>query len=145
MAKDLLEDISQCLETFLIDGVVKHVSELKKGHIHDTFVSEWSTGRRYIHQRVNQGIFTDVPGLMENIKKVTEHVQSKIAPGAEETVLKLVPTRGGALFTNDTKGGFWRTYDFVEGTYNVSVCRDQQEAFKAAKAFGRFLCQLSDL
>ena len=72
MAKDLLQDISQCLETFLIDGTVKDVSELKKGHIHDTFVSEWSTGRRYIHQRVNQGIFSNVPGLMSNIKKVTD-------------------------------------------------------------------------
>lgn len=145
MANDLLHDISQCLETFQIDGAVKGVSELKKGHIHDTFVSEWTTGRRYIHQRVNQGIFTNVPGLMDNIRKVTEHVQSKIVPGAEETVLKLVPTRDGALFTTDTKGGFWRTYDFVEGTYNVSVCRDKQEALKAARAFGKFLSQLSDL
>ena len=81
MTKDLLQDISQCLETFLIDGTVQDVSELKKGHIHDTFVSEWSTGRRYIHQRVNQGIFTNVPGLMENIKKVTEHVQSRYSWG----------------------------------------------------------------
>ena len=145
MKKDLLQDISQCLESFKIDGTVQAVSELKKGHIHDTFVSEWSTGKRYIHQRVNQGIFSNVTGLMDNIKKVTEHVHAKIAPGAEETVLQLVPTRYGALFTTDSKGGFWRTYDFVEGTYNVSVCRDESEAFKAAKAFGRFLSQLSDL
>lgn len=145
MKNDLVQDIYQCLESFKIDGTVLEVSELKKGHIHDTFVSEWSTGKRYIHQRVNQGIFTNVTGLMENIKKVTEHVNAKIGLGSEETVLKLIPTREGALFTTDSKGGFWRTYDFVEGTYNVSVCRDKDEAFKAARAFGRFLSQLSDL
>ncbi len=57
---------------FAIEGEIEIIKPLGEGFINDTFVvkTKGSTPN-YILQRKNHAIFPDVPGMMDNIVKVT--------------------------------------------------------------------------
>lgn len=125
-------------------GLRAHV----RGHIHDTYVSTWTCGdghRRYIHQRMNDRVFTDIPGLMHNIELVTHHLQvgAKDHSG-DMTVLRLVPTRHGHPFLQH-RSGPWRTYEYIDNTESFDRCESTDRAFEAASAFGGFQARLLGL
>lgn len=125
---------------FAIDGRFVDGRRYGNGHINDTFAATYETTRgrvRFVHQRINERVFPDIPGLMNNVGRVTRHLR-----GAS---LTLVPTRDGADFLRDDEGGFWRTYDFVEGAQTVQVPQTSEQVFAAAKAFGAFARALVDL
>ena len=65
---------------FAIEGEIEIIKPLGEGFINDTFVvkTKGSTPN-YILQRKNHAIFPDVPGMMDNIVKVTTHLKEKIA------------------------------------------------------------------
>lgn len=125
-------------------GMRAHV----RGHIHDTYVSTWTCDagqRRYIHQRMNDRVFTDIPGLMHNIERVTHHLQA----GAKDhsggmTVLRLVPTSKGHPFLQHSSGP-WRTYEYIDNTESFDRCESTDRAFEAARAFGGFQARLLGL
>lgn len=141
---------SQFLQRFTISGTLEHVNPLKRGHLHDTYVSQWKTQegiRRYVHQRINNAIFQDIPGLMNNIRLVTNHIRNKIPPESvtEETTLQIVPGQDGELFLADIDGGYWRTYEFVEGTEAFDVCRTREQALVLGAFVARFHLLVADL
>src|ERR1019366_9375702 len=52
------------------------------GHINDTYCAVFDqagTRVRYILQRINQHVFKNPPGLMENVERVTRHLANKLA------------------------------------------------------------------
>ena len=62
---------------FAVDGDLLSIQPLKRGHIHDTFVSTWRQGgarRRFLHQRMNDGVFQDIPAVMHNIETVSRQL-----------------------------------------------------------------------
>jgi Ser/Thr protein kinase RdoA (MazF antagonist) len=148
MVKFTDESLWEIASSFSIDGRPVSMRAHKSGNINDTFISEWATNgtaRRYVHQRVNHYVFKDVPGVMQNISKVTEHVAAKLDPNSEERTLKVIPTKGGKSYVQDAEGNYWRTYDYVEGTRSVDVCGSPAQGREASRTFGRFLSYLSDL
>ena len=57
------KELQPVFSKFAIDGECIEIEELKRGHIHDTFVSTWATqhGRkRFVHQRMNSHVFKDI-------------------------------------------------------------------------------------
>lgn len=131
-------------------GELTAIEPLHRGHIHDTFVSSWSQEGRAVHllhQRMNDHVFQDIPGLMHNIAAVTEHLRRPTwrsrVDGLE--VLQLVPTSQGESWTRDEEGSAWRTFQFVEGTVSYDRCLGPEQAFDAAAAFGDFQARLFDL
>lgn len=139
-----LDDV---LTRFRIDGVRLDVTPHRRGHIHDTYVSTWRiAGRdvRFLHQRINDHVFRDVPALMRNVERVTSHLESIRADESGMKTLRLVPGRDGASFVR-TDSGAWRTYHYIERTETYDRCRDEAQAFEAARAFGRFQRDLQDL
>jgi hypothetical protein len=122
------------------------------GHINDTFVAVYrqaGTGIRYIHQRINTGVFKDPAAMMDNIRRVAEHQRSRLAhlfPGdLSRRVLWPLPARDGSRLFIDPQGGCWRTYFFIEGARTYDVIEDDAQAYAAARAFGAFQEALVDL
>lgn len=121
------------------------------GHINDTFVASYDQAGapvRYIHQRINHRIFKDVPALMQNIHRVTAHLQHRLRQeGAADprSVLTLVAAPDGAAYVRDAEGAYWRTYVFIEGARTYDIIESPRQAFEAARAFGRFQSMLADL
>ena len=63
------------------------------GHINLTYRVWTDTGAEYILQRINGHVFRDIPGLMENIARVTAWLRRSCADSRR--VLTLVPAVNG--------------------------------------------------
>jgi hypothetical protein len=140
-------DLQEVFSQFVIDGELEEIEELKRGHIHDTFVSTWTDGtqsRRYVHQRMNNHVFRDIDALMLNVSTVTEHIRGKLGQDDSDETLRVIPTRSEESYLIDGDE-YWRTYDFIENTSTYFVCQNSHMAYEAAGACGRFLRYLVDL
>ena len=141
---------------FTIDGEFRSVRKFERGHIHDTFISSYvgsdGSERRYLHQRLNERVFRDVGALMNNVERVTQHLRTQYRhpAGSNGTepgrmhALELVPARDGASHVR-RPSGVWRTYGFIEDTRSHDLCEGPEQAYRAARAFGRFQADLADL
>ena len=149
------EELEAAIRKFRLEGELEGFQELRRGHIHDTFVSTWrmtegdGSVRRFLHQRMKDAVFEDIPALMHNVAVVTKHL--KDAPVGEVddatahlTALQLVHANDGGDYVI-AAGTPWRTYDFVEGTLSYDHPKDANMAFAAASAFGDFQVRLSSL
>lgn len=135
---------------FQIYGDLLNAEPYGSGHINDTYCAVFSQGSarvRYIFQRINHHIFKDPAALMNNIQRVTAHLGEKSAgePDQKRRVLTLIATRDGQSFHRDPKGNYWRAYVFIEKARTYDAVESPQQAFEAAKAFGRFQKLLADL
>ena len=143
-----LADIASAFEGV---GPVVSIEPYGSGHINRTYLVTCAGGdapKRHILQEINSAVFPDVPALMDNIVRVTRHLQAKYArPGAdpEFAALSLIPTREGAPFLEDSEGRFWRMHPFISGARTIDVVETPAQAREAARAYARFLCDLADL
>ena len=111
------------------------------GHINATYLAATASGRRYILQQINHHTFHNVAGLMENITSVTEFLRTKTDD--PRAVLTLVKTVDGAGYLH-AQEGYWRVYDFVEGTICLQQPETDEDFYQSAVGFGTFQQLLSD-
>jgi aminoglycoside phosphotransferase (APT) family kinase protein len=135
---------------FQIEGQLSAIATYGSGHINDTYCAvfhEAGVPARFIVQRINTAIFRKPAELMENIQRVTAHMATKMAgePDSARRVLKLIPARDGRAWYEDTEGGCWRAYRFIEGARAYAAVESAQQAFQAGRAFGEFQKLLVDL
>ena len=145
-------DLAAIVQEFALLGHYQSGGPYGSGHINDTFavvLDQAGTAVRYLLQRVNDRVFTQVPQLMENIQRVTCHANQRAreagAAHASRRTLTLVPARSGRPFHRDAAGGWWRCYLFIEGARTHDVIRTPEQAQSAARAFGEFQRMLVDL
>lgn len=144
-------DLAGTAGRFQLEGEFLDAAPYGNGHINETYVVRCRAAAgvgRYIFQRINDTIFKDVPALMENITRVTEHVQSKVTAAGgrpRRESLILVPTVDGRRFLRDDEGGWWRAYIFIEGARTYETVEDLKHVYGASRAFGIFQKQLADL
>jgi len=146
----LKHDIRAVANRFQLHGEFVGAVPYGNGHINDTYCVVCDQGGsrvRYIFQRINHDIFKNPVALMENIRRVTEHLGSKLAGESEPTrrVLTLIPAQDGKPWYCDTDGNHWRVYIFIEKARTLDTVEFTQQAFEAAKAFGQFQKLLADL
>lgn len=145
-------DLRVLSDAFRLRGEFKSGAPYGSGHINDTFALTMDEGGapvRYILQRINHRIFRDVPGLMENVQRVTTHAARRTAAAgvadASRRALTLIPTRDDQPVYRDAAGGWWRCYVFIEGARTYDVIEHPRQAREAARAFGEFQKLLVDL
>ncbi|MEM7200736.1 MAG: aminoglycoside phosphotransferase family protein [Planctomycetota bacterium] len=132
---------------FAIDGELQGVVAHHRGHIHDTLISTWRTASgetRFLHQRMNEGVFGDVNALMRNIAAVSRHLGAGGEAADGLVPLELVPTRDGGNYLRADDGA-WRCYRFIENAASLDRCDGPARAREAARAFGAFQARLADL
>lgn len=145
-------DLATLSGVFRLPGQFKSGAPYGSGHINDTFaitMVEGGASVRYILQRINHRIFRDVPGLMENVQRVTAHAARRMAAAgaadASRRALTVIPTRDDQPVHRDAGGGWWRCYVFIEGARTYDVIEHPRQAREAARAFGEFQKLLVDL
>ena len=144
MAKQF--DFNSILQKFQLYGNPVSVEPYGNGHINDTFAvvfDQCGTRVRYILQRINTNIFRDPVNLMENIRRVTGHQAAKAANARE--YLTLVPAQDGKCYVIDDAGNYFRCYLFIENATSFDILETSQQAYEAARAFGRFQADLADI
>lgn len=144
-------DLREIGSHFQIYGDFVSGAAYGSGHINDTFVVTYDqagTQVRYIHQRINHQIFKDVPALMDNVYRVTNHLRSKLAAlnsrNLSRKVLTLVLTKNNKSYYVDEEGKYWRTYWFIENAHTYDIISNKQQASQAARILGQFQLHLAD-
>ena len=144
---------------FEIDGNIDQIKPLGPGFINDTFIVKTSEGPKYILQRKNHIVFPDVPGMMNNIVMVTEHIKRKVeAEGGDPIREVLTVTRRKAstltdsekglpycdLYYKDEGGNFWAVCLFIEGSVTYEQADTPKLAYNGGQGIGKFQSQLAD-
>lgn len=123
------------------------IQPLGAGHINDSY-KVVAGDKEYVLQRINHAIFQNVPGLQNNILRVTTHIRKKLEEGGatdiDRKVLTIVPAKDGELYYKDISGDYWRVMDFIKNSKSYDVIHPEL-AYRAGMAFGDFQRMLADL
>jgi len=136
---------------FSTGGTVLSALPYGSGHINDTYRVETAEPdcHNYILQRINHKIFKNVPGLMDNIDRVTKHIRMKLekTTGAnpDRQGLTLIPTIDQKSYYQDPDGNYWRMYIFIEDNRSYDIVDTPEKAFEGGKMFGKFQSMIADL
>lgn len=125
------------------EGKVADIRPLGEGFINDTYIiTTEGNAPDYILQRKNHLIFPDVPGMMENIKAVTEHIKAKVADPLRET-LTVIPAKDGKLYVKEGEN-YWAVCLFIPDTTSPARADTPELAYQGGLGTGRFQALLSD-
>ena len=134
------------------DQPVLRAEPLGDGHLHETVLVRLggsAAGTEWVLQRVNTDVFKDVPAVMSNLARVTEHARDRLrARGASDLsrrVLTLVRTRAGAAYVADPRLGTYRAFEYIAGSIALARAESANDAFEAGRACGEFAALMSDL
>ena len=128
---------------FDLEGTIAEIKPLGEGFINDTFVVKTEgDAPNYILQRKNHIIFPDVPGMMDNIKAVTQHIKSKVQDPLRET-LTVIPAKNGKLYV-EKEGNFWAVCLFIPGSMSYERAQTPELAYQGGVGIGQFQTLLAD-
>ncbi len=144
-------DFRAILENFQTKGELVSCETFGEGHINDTFlVVTLDAGKeyKYILQKINGKLFTNVPALMENIRAVTEFNREKIrgrGGNPDRESLSLVYAKDGKPFYYCKKcDGYFRIYKFISDAIAFQVVEKPEHFYQSAVAFGNFANLLAE-
>ncbi len=146
------QHLQEVSKQFQIYGDILYAEPTKIGHINETYMATYNQGGtlvRYIHQKINQSVFQDPLGVMDNLVRVTTHLRRRLEmEGARDVTRKaltIVPARDGRSHYRSEAGDYWRTFVFVERAQTFESVQSPGQAYEAGRAFGRFQHLLVDL
>lgn len=146
-----MNDLNNIVAQFITEGRVESVEPLGSGHINDSYLVTTfpESASDYVLQRINHGIFTNVPGLIDNILKVTGHLGEKLlyrhAGYSTFQVIRLIPAKTGHHYFHDSGGNYWRLYNHVRGSRSFDKVATTGLAYEGGRAFGIFQSLSSDM
>jgi len=145
-------DIRSAASNFRIDGSFLEGAPYGSGHINDTYAVVYDQNHarvRYIVQRINHNVFKNPAGLQENVERVTRHMFNKLVEQGVEDVsrrtLTLIPALDDKSYYVDPDGNYWRAYVFIDGASTYDQIETTEQAYEAAKVYGRFQELVCDL
>lgn len=142
------EQLMNILGQFHTEGNLVSAEPFGNGHINDTLKVTDDTGEiKYILQRINHNIFTNVEMLQNNIHTVTTHIRKKLEAKGEtdidRKVLTFLPAKDGKLYYFDGDS-YWRVCLFIPRSQSFEEVNPEL-SYEAGKAFGDFQSMLADL
>jgi hypothetical protein len=142
--------IGSVVRQFQVPGEFVSAELFGSGHINESWrvvLDESGKPIRFLLQRMNTGIFTRPVALMQNIERVTAHLARQVEdePDSGRRVLTLIPALDGRAWHEDSNGGYWRMYRFIDRARSFDALDSPEQAFQAARAFGQFQRQLTTL
>ncbi|MGM9759205.1 MAG: phosphotransferase enzyme family protein [Parabacteroides sp.] len=142
------EQLMHILDQFQLAEKVVSAEPFGNGHINDTLKVTNDKGEiKYVLQRINHLIFTNVEMLQENIHIVTTHIREKLEERGEEDidrkVLTFLPTKEGKRYYFDGDS-YWRVCLFIPRSKSYEEVTPEL-SYEAGKAFGDFQTMLSDI
>ncbi len=136
----------ELLSAFKIDGAYISCEPIGNGLINTTYKAEYESGS-YIIQRINNSVFKDVDGLMNNICGVTAFMSNKIAREGGDPLretLNVILTNDGLPYYKCSNGYYWRCYVCIGNSYSRDLAENPEDLYTCALAFSRFHELLSD-
>lgn len=146
--KKTTEELLAILSQFPLEGQAVAAEPFGNGHINDTLKVTTDDGQvKYILQRINHQIFTNVDMLQQNIHTVTTHIRRKLEAKGEtdidRKVLTFLPTRDGKLYHFDGEN-YWRVCLMIPRSRSYEEVTPEK-SYEAGLAFGDFQAMLADI
>lgn len=142
--KSKLENIAA---QFSLEGRIAAIDPLGEGFINDTLIVRTEgDAPDYILQRKNKNVFPDVPAMMDNIRRVSDHIRrGVIAAGGDplREAVTLVPARDGRLYHLE-EGEYWTMMLLIADTIAYDKADSPELARKGGEGIGKFQSQLAD-
>lgn len=144
-------DFNAIIKNFNVEGDIVSCERYGEGHINQTYLlilEKNGKKTNYILQRINDKIFKNVDGLMENIRSVTEFNRAKIIEkggNPDRESLSLVYTKDGrAYYYDEQSKGYFRVYIFITNAVAYQVIEKPEHFYQSAVAFGNFANLLAE-
>lgn len=146
-----LKEIASIADMFAIEGDFISSEEIQSGLINCTYKVTYRNAEgeshQYILQKVNTNVFRNPKGVMQNVERVTRHINWKVLRRRKDSsgqTLNLFPARGGKFYAHH-EDSYWRCYNFIEGTHTYDVVETSRQAYQVARAFASFQDLVSDM
>lgn len=142
------DELLQILSHFDLAEKVVNAEPFGNGHINDTLKVTTDKGEiKYVLQRINHHIFTNVEMLQHNLATVTQHIREKLEAKGEtdidRKVLTFLPADNGKTYYFDGDS-YWRVSLFIPDSKSYEEVTPEL-SYEAGKAFGDFQHMLSDI
>ena len=132
---------------FVDPNTIEEIAPLGNGLINDTYKIIVSGQPKYVLQRINNAVFTDVEMLQGNIEAVTSHIRQKYekqgVADLGRRVLHFLKAETGKTYVFED-GKYWRVMDFIADSYTYEAVTPEY-AYYAGRSFGDFESLLTDL
>ncbi|MEN8248179.1 MAG: aminoglycoside phosphotransferase family protein [Bacteroidota bacterium] len=142
-------DLISIANSFQIEGEIDQVKVLGEGYVNDTYiVTTKGNSPSYIMQRKNRRIFSSIPSMMENIRKVCLHMKKKVEIAGGDPLreaMTVIPSNDGKLYFLDDEKEYWSVTLFIEDTITYESVDTAELAYAGGKGIGRFQSMLADL
>ncbi|MCH5232267.1 MAG: aminoglycoside phosphotransferase family protein [Muribaculaceae bacterium] len=144
-----MKNLKKLVDKFRINGEVREIKPIDGGLINHTYkVTTDGDAPDYILQSKNSSIFLNVPAMMDNIVKVTEHIRKKVEKEGgdpDREVMQIVLTDDGKPYVQDENGEYWTMAVFIPDTVSYEVATTPELARKGGEGIGKFQRYLEDL
>ena len=134
---------------FIDPKTIADIAPLGNGLINDTYkiMVHGEAKPKYVLQRINNAVFTDVDMLQNNIEAVTHHIRQKYerqgVKDLNRRVLHFLKADTGKTYVVED-GKYWRVMDFIADSYTYEAVTPEY-AYFAGRSFGDFESLLTDL
>ena len=99
-------------------------------------------------QRINHGVFKDVPGLIETKVVVSSHMQEKLKglpkKKQKRRVLAFAKTKEGASYFQGEEGNYWNLMYDIDKSVTFETVDNEEIAYEGGRLIGQFLTLTSD-
>ena len=143
--------IENILAEFNTRGIFFYAESYGNGIINDTFLVEFNNNgfnEKYILRKINKFVFKDPETVINNTVKTIEHIANKLClENIEEIkkhVLQFIKTKNSDYYIVDKDNNYWCVLIFIENTYTIETVKTREQAYQAAKTFGKFQKYLLD-
>ena len=136
MKRDELTDI---LSLFGLKDGQLHIETISNGLINGTWKVKAEKGN-YVLQQINTSIFTKPELIDDNLIKINKHL-SHFHP--DYLFVAPLPAINGKTLIKDKQNSYFRLFPFIPNSHSINVAGSPQQAFEAAKQFGKFTRALS--
>ena len=131
--------MNKILSAFNIKNVAE-ITPLGNGLINTTF--KIIADKNYVLQKINTTVFKNPKAIFDNTLLIQNYLE-KQAP--DFPFVKPCNTIDGNIFHKTEAAEWYRMYPFIENSHTKDIVENADQAYEAAKAFGKFTAVLSDI
>ena len=143
-----MQELKNIANQFKIKGEVQEIKLFGTGLINSTYQIV-SSSNKYLLQKINHSIFTNVAALSQNIVSITKHIRAKLEKAEvkdiSRKVLTVIYTKEGHSFFKDENSNYWRIFDFIENSKVYDKIEKPEQAAFTGEAFAEFQEFLIDI
>jgi thiamine kinase-like enzyme len=146
------DDLIAIASRFTATGAVTSAQPFGSGNINDTFLVTIDSGneRKFVLQRLNTHVFKSPELVMQNMRRVTEHIEARMRnvsmeKGRRWETPRVLMDRDGQDYFIDSNSSFWRAISFIESAETFDTIQSAAHSEEVGFALGMFHNLVSDL